>query len=142
MGAIPLAAEAAERAVQRAPQDPDAWERVGRLRLRLMQAGPARRALEQARSIAPSRDGLLDLALACHLLGDVGAEVSATEQATMLAPDDVEAWTRRAFALARTDRVSEGIAAAERAADLGAGDEVGELLAQLREALPRVLPAA
>jgi tetratricopeptide (TPR) repeat protein len=142
MGAIPLAAEAAERAVERAPQDPDAWERVGRLRLRLMQAGPARRALEQARSIAPSRDGLLDLALACHLLGDVGAEVSATEQATMLAPDDVEAWTRRAFALARTDRVSEGIAAAERAADLGAGDEVGELLDQLRAALPRVLPAA
>src|SRR5262245_1684432 len=36
MGAIDLAAEAAERAAARGPQDADAWERVGRLRLRLM----------------------------------------------------------------------------------------------------------
>src|SRR6188472_3016227 len=35
MGAVDLAAEAADRAVQRAPHDADAWERVGRLRLRL-----------------------------------------------------------------------------------------------------------
>src|SRR5438034_10692798 len=41
MGAIDLAAEAADRAAARAPQDADAWERVGRLRLRLMQRGAA-----------------------------------------------------------------------------------------------------
>src|SRR3954452_731880 len=35
MGAIDLAAEAADRAVHRGPNDADAWERVGRLRLRL-----------------------------------------------------------------------------------------------------------
>ena len=35
MGAVDLAAEAAERAVERGPRDADAWERVGRLRLRL-----------------------------------------------------------------------------------------------------------
>jgi len=142
MGAYPLAAEAAERAVARAPGDADAWERVGRLRLRMFQAGPARRALERARALTPTLDGLLDLALACHLLGDVGAETSATEQATLVAPDAHEAWSRHAFALARTDRVTEAITAAERARDLGADPEVGELLEQLRAELPRVLPAA
>ncbi len=142
MGALSLAAEAAERAVERAPGDADAWERIGRLRLRLMHAGPARRALERARALAPSVDGLLDLALACHLLGDVGGETSATEQATLVDGASSEAWTRHAFALARTDRISEGIAAAERALELGAGEEVAELLAGLRATLPRVLPAA
>src|ERR671934_1582115 len=37
MGAIDLAAEAADRVTARAPMDADAWERVGRLRLRLLQ---------------------------------------------------------------------------------------------------------
>src|SRR3954465_2434709 len=41
MGAIDLAAEAADRAAARGPQDADAWERVGRLRLRLMDRGAA-----------------------------------------------------------------------------------------------------
>ena len=36
MGAIDLAAEAAARAAERAPADASAWERLGRLRLRLM----------------------------------------------------------------------------------------------------------
>ena len=45
MGAIDLAAEAAARAADRAPQDASAWERLGRLRLRLMdRAGRDRRA--------------------------------------------------------------------------------------------------
>jgi tetratricopeptide (TPR) repeat protein len=140
MGAYDLAAEAADRAAARAPGDADAWERVGRLRLRLMQRATALDALERARRLGPSLDGLLDLALAFHLAGDVGGEVSATEQATALHPDSVEARTRHAFALARTDRTVEAIAAAERAAQAGAGEEVAELLAQLREALPRVLP--
>ena len=34
-------------------------------------------ALERARLMGPSVEGLLDLALAYHLAGDVGAEVSA-----------------------------------------------------------------
>ena len=42
MGAIDLAAEAADRAAARAPADADAWERVGRLRLRLMDREAAR----------------------------------------------------------------------------------------------------
>jgi len=46
MGAIDLAAEAAARAVGRAPGDPSAWERLGRLRLRLMDRAGAISALE------------------------------------------------------------------------------------------------
>jgi tetratricopeptide (TPR) repeat protein len=143
MGAIDLAAEAADRVVARAPGDADAWERVGRLRLRMLQSEAARVALEQARAIEPSVEGLLDLALADHLVGDVGGEVTATEQATQLEPDSAPAWSRYAHALARTDRVSDGIAAAERALQLNPGDvEVAELLERLRDTLPRVLPAA
>ncbi len=143
MGAVDLAAQAAERAAQRAPQDADAWERVGRLRLRLMDRGAALDALERARRLGPSVDGLLDLALARHLAGDLGGEVTACEQATFVDGGSAQAWTRYAHALARTDRVSDAIAAAERALDLEAGDEeLAELLQRLRASLPRVLPAA
>src|SRR5919107_5528443 len=115
MGAIDLAAEAADRAAARAPQDAEAWERVGRLRLRLMDRTAAISALERARALGPSVEGLLDLALACPLAGDLGGEVTATEQATHLEPASQTAWARHAFALARTDRVSDAIGAAERA---------------------------
>jgi tetratricopeptide (TPR) repeat protein len=143
MGAIDLAAEAAERAAARAPQDADAWERVGRLRLRLMDRATAIDALERARRLGPSVDGLLDLALAHHLAGDLGAEVTATEQATQLDPSSASAWTRYAHALARTDRVSDAIGAAERAISLNGSDgEIADLLDRLRAAQPRVLPAA
>ena len=143
MGAIDLAAEAADRVAARAPSDADAWERVGRLRLRLLQSEAARSALETARRLQPSVEGLLDLALAYHLTGDVGGEVAATEQAVGLDRDNAGAWSRHAHALARTDRISEGIEAAERALQLNPDDaEVAELLERLRDALPRVLPAA
>ncbi|MEA2256445.1 MAG: hypothetical protein QOG35_2490 [Solirubrobacteraceae bacterium] len=143
MGAIDLAAEAAERAAARGPEDADAWERVGRLRLRLMDRGAALAALEHARRLGPTVDGLLDLALVHHLAGDVGGEVTATEQATQLGPDPADAWARHAHALARTDRVSDAIAASERALRLDrANAEVADLLERLRAAQPRVLPAA
>src|SRR3954469_4369328 len=77
MGAIDLAAEAAQRAVDRGTGDADAWERLGRMRLRLMYREVAIEALERARELVPSVDGLLDLALAYHLAGDLGAEVTA-----------------------------------------------------------------
>src|SRR5215210_4986393 len=44
-------------------------------------------ALERARALGPSEQGLLDLALVANLSGDVGVEVTACEQATMVAPD-------------------------------------------------------
>ena len=142
MGAIDLAAEAAQRAVDRGPEDADAWERLGRLQLRLMDRERAIDALEQARRLGPSVDGLLDLALAYHLAGELGAEVTACEQATMLDEESGEAWSRLAHALARTDRVSDAIEACDRALRLRDDPEVVELLDRLRAELPRVLPAA
>jgi tetratricopeptide (TPR) repeat protein len=142
MGAIDLAAEAALRSALRGPEDPDAWERVGRLRLRLMDRDGAIDALERARRLGPSVEALLDLALAYHLAGELGAEVTACEQATLLDERNAAAWSRLAHALARTDRVSDAIEACDRAVRLGPDPEVAELLSRLRAELPRVLPAA
>jgi tetratricopeptide (TPR) repeat protein len=142
MGAIDLAAEAAERAAKRGPSDASAWERLGRLRLRMMDRDGAVEALEIAGRLGPSLEGLLDLALARQLVGDLGGEISACERATWLAPESGESWSRYAHALARSDRVSECIAACERALGLGADSEVKELLRQARALQPRVLPAA
>jgi tetratricopeptide (TPR) repeat protein len=142
IGAIDLAAEAAQRAADRAPGDAGEWERLGRLRLRLMQRDAALAALERARSLGPTVDGLLDLALARQLAGDVGGEVSASEEAVALAPDSVDAASRLAHALARTERLRECLEACDRAVSLGAGYEVRELRRRVRAAEPRVLPRA
>lgn len=142
MGALDLAAEAAQTAVDRGPADAGAWERVGRLRLRLMDRERAIDALERARRLQPSVDGLLDLALAYHLAGDLGGELSACEQATQCDGESAAAWSRFAHALARTDRLSEAVAVCERAVALGAGEETGELLERLRAQQPRRLPSA
>ncbi len=141
MGAIDLAEQAAGRAVERGPEDASAWERLGRLRLRLLDREGALRALEQALRIGPTVEGLLDLALARSLAGDHGGEISACEQATLIADDSAEAWSRYAHALARSDRVCECIAACERALQLREDEEVQELLARVLELAPRALDA-
>jgi tetratricopeptide (TPR) repeat protein len=139
MGAIDLAAEAAARAAARAPGDPSSWERLGRLRLRLMDRFGAISALERARRVGPSVDGLLSLALAYHLAGNTGAEVSAAETATRVDPESRTAWSAYAHALARTARSSECIEACRRALALGADSEVADLLARAEAATPRGL---
>ncbi len=139
MGAIDLAVEAAQRVAERLPADASAWARVGRLRLRLLQRDAAIEALERARGLEPSIEILLDLALAYHLAGEVGAEVSAAEAATMIAPDSPLAWSAFAHALARTDRLRECIAACERALSLSNDLEVRDLLARTKAALPHEL---
>jgi tetratricopeptide (TPR) repeat protein len=139
MGAIDLAADAAARAANRAPADASAWERLGRLKLRLMDRRGAISALEQARLIGPSVEGLLDLALAYHLAGDVGAEVSAAEAATRLDRESGAAWSTYAHALARTDRVAECAEACRQALELGEDTEVADLLARVEAATPRGL---
>jgi tetratricopeptide (TPR) repeat protein len=139
MGAVDLAAEAAVRAANRAPADAWAWERLGRLRLRLNDRAGAISALERARLVCPSVDGLLDLALAHHLAGDVGAEVSAAHAATRIEPDSPRAWSVYAHALARTDRLAECGAACRQALKLGDDAEVSELLARVKAATPRGL---
>jgi tetratricopeptide (TPR) repeat protein len=140
MGAFSLAAEAAEREAGLAPEEAAAWERVGRLRLRLGDRATARAAYERARDAGPTVEGLLDLALLHQLEGDVGAEVSACEQATRIDPGSEVAWARLAHALARTERVGEAVAACERALALAEDAEVSDLLDRLREIEAQALP--
>jgi tetratricopeptide (TPR) repeat protein len=142
MGALLQAVDAAERETAAAPGDASAWERLGRLRLRVFDRPGARAALERARELGPTEQGLLDLALVAHLGGDVGAEVTACEQATTLAPDSPAAWARYAHALARTDRLSDCLAACERALELADDPEVRDLREQVVRAAPRELRAA
>jgi tetratricopeptide (TPR) repeat protein len=139
MGAVDLAAEAAVRAANRAPDDASAWERLGRLRLRLNDRAGAISALEHARLVGPSVDGLLDLALAHHLAGDVGAEVSAAHAAAQIDPTSQRAWSAYAHALARTDRLAECRKACRQALKLGKDDEVSQLLDRIEQATPREL---
>jgi tetratricopeptide (TPR) repeat protein len=139
MGAVDLAADAALRAAERAPGDASAWERLGRLRLRLGDRAAAISALERARLVGPSLEGLLDLALAHHLAGDIGAEVSIAEAATQIAPDSRRAWSTYAHALARTERLSECQQACDEALALGPDREVSDLLERIRAAAPREL---
>ena len=138
-GSLSLAVEAAERETERAPEDAGAWERLGRLRLRTFDRIGALDALERARAAHPSEQGLLDLALVANLLGDVGAEVSACEQATALVPSSPAAWSRYAHALARTDRTSERLEACERSLALQDDPEVRDLREQVLASAPREL---
>jgi tetratricopeptide (TPR) repeat protein len=141
MGAVDLAAEAAQRVVRRVPNEASAWARLGRLRLRLLERDGAIDALERARLLEPTLEILLDLALAYHLAGDVGAEVSAAEAATIVAPRSPAAWSAFAHALARTDRMRECVSACKRALKLGDDPEVRELLERARSAVPQALPS-
>jgi tetratricopeptide (TPR) repeat protein len=142
MGALSQAVDAAAREVEVAPSDASAWERLGRLRLRTFDRQGARDALERARELHPSEQGLLDLALVANLEGDVGAEVTACEQATTLYPESAAAWARFAHALARTDRVSDCLEACERALELADDPEVRDLRERVSRAAPRELRAA
>jgi hypothetical protein len=56
MGAIDLAEEAAERAARRGPSDAGAWERLGRLRLALMDREGALEALGRALTLGAGED--------------------------------------------------------------------------------------
>ncbi len=142
MGSLSQAVDAAEHEVANGPSDPSAWERLGRLRLRSFDRAGAREALERAREAGPSEQGLLDLALVANLQGDLGAEVTACEQATALVPDSPAAWARYAHALARTDRVSDCLEACERALALGPDPEVADLRERVLATAPRELTEA
>src|SRR3984885_4559921 len=66
IGAVDLAEETAERAVERGPSDAGAWERLGRLRLRLMDREGTLEALRRAMSLGAGEGGgeLISQALA------------------------------------------------------------------------------
>ena len=142
MGALSQAVDAAERETAAAPADASAWERLGRLRLRALRsrgrarsagAGAGRRAVLGG----PARPGA-----GGEPAGDVGAEVSACEQATKVAPESAAAWARYAHALARTDRVTDCLEACEKALSLADDPEVRDLREQVARLSPRELRAA
>src|SRR4051794_16088117 len=139
MGALSQAVDEAAREAALAPSDASAWERLGRLRLRTFDRDGARAALEHARALGASEQGLLDLALVAHLSGDIGTEVDACAQATAVAPDSPDAWARYAHALARTDRLTDCLAACERTLALADDPEVRDLREQVLAAAPREL---
>jgi tetratricopeptide (TPR) repeat protein len=56
IGAVDLAEEAAERAVRRGPSDAGAWERLGRLRLRLMDREGTLEALRRAAALGAGEE--------------------------------------------------------------------------------------
>jgi tetratricopeptide (TPR) repeat protein len=56
MGAVDLAEEAAQRAAERGPGDAGAWERLGRLRLRLLDREGALAALRRASSLGAGQE--------------------------------------------------------------------------------------
>ncbi len=56
IGAVDLAEEAAERAVRRGPSDAGAWERLGRLRLRLMDREGTLEALRRATALGAGEE--------------------------------------------------------------------------------------
>jgi tetratricopeptide (TPR) repeat protein len=141
MGSLSQAVDSAVRETEVAPSDSTAFERLGRLRMRTFDRDGARAALEHARRLLPSEQGLLDLALVANLTGDVGAEVSYCEEATRLVPDSAAAWSRLAHALARTDRRQECLAAAERALTILDDPEVRDLRDQVLAQAPRELAA-
>ena len=142
MGSLTQAIDETVKECAAAPADPSAWERLGRLRLRVFDREGAREALETARGLGASEQGLLDLALVALLSGDLGAEVTACEQATLIAPESPAAWARYAHALARTDRLSDCLRACERALALADDPEVRDLRDQVLAAAPRELAPA
>jgi tetratricopeptide (TPR) repeat protein len=139
LGSLSQAIDATLRETALAAGDASAWERLGRLRLRAFDRAGARDALEKARTLGASEQGLLDLALVAHLMGDVGAEVTACEQATRLAPESAGAWASYAHALARTDRLTDCLEACERALELADDPEVRDLRDQVLATAPREL---
>jgi tetratricopeptide (TPR) repeat protein len=66
IGAIDLAEEAADRAARRGPRDAGAWERLGRLRLQLVDREGALKAFEQALALGATGEvrALVEQALA------------------------------------------------------------------------------
>ncbi|MEI6446790.1 MAG: tetratricopeptide repeat protein [Actinomycetes bacterium] len=139
MGSWGPALDSARAAAELRPSDPDGWARVGRIQLRRLDRDAALEALERARENGADADVLLDLALARRLGGDVGGEVQACEEATLLEPEWQQAWARYAHALAQTERRSDCLAACERALSFGPDQEVSELKAEVEASAPREL---
>ena len=137
MGSWGPAFDSAKLAAELRPADADGWARLGRIQLRRHDREGALNSLERARAEGTDAEVLLDLALARRLCGDQGGEVNACFEATQLAPDWQQAWSRYAHALAGTDRRSDCLRACDRSLEFGPDAEVAELREQVAASAPR-----
>jgi tetratricopeptide (TPR) repeat protein len=137
MGSWGPALDSAKTAAELRPADADGWARLGRIQLRRHDREGALTSLERARNEGAEADVLLDLALARRLCGDHGGEVNACFEATQLAPDWQQAWSRYAHALAGTDRRTDCLRACDRSLEFGPDAEVSELRQQVVASAPR-----
>ena len=142
MGSWGPALDSARKVCELLPADPDAWARVGRISLRRHDLEAARIAFERAREEGAGAETLLDLALVRQLEGDIGGEVQASYEATVLAPEWPTAWSRYAHALAKTDRRTDCRAACEKALSLGPDREVSDLLDWLDSTEPKAIESS
>ena len=140
MGALDLAAEAAERDLEGTGGFLGLGASGARLRLRQMWTGAARSgARARAGHRADAGDHARPRACLPPRPQTWEQRVSAAEGATAIDPESPEAWSAYAHALARTDRMQECVAACERALTFGADAEVVDLLDRARAAIPHVL---
>ena len=137
MGSWGPAFDSAKLAAELRPADADGWARLGRIQLRRHDREGALNSLERARAEGADAEVLLDLALARRLCGDQGGEVNACFEATQLAPDWQQAWSRYAHALAGTDRRTDCLRACDRSLEFGPDAEVAELREQVAASAPR-----
>jgi len=137
MGSWGPALDSAKTAAELRPADADGWARLGRIQLRRHDREGALQSLERARSEGADAEVLLDLALARRLCGDQGGEVNACFEATQLAPNWQQAWSRYAHALAGTDRRTDCLRACDRSLEFGPDAEVAELREQVAASTPR-----
>ena len=132
------AAQRGDRARAQATRRPGSA--LGRLRLRLERprgraGGAGARARARADGRGPARPRAVPPARRRRGRRGVGLR-----GATLLAPESAQAWSRYAHALARTDRVSEAIAACERALALAPTRRSRRCSGACASARPRVLP--
>ena len=142
MGSWGPALDSARHVCELRPADPDAWARVGRISLKRHDRALARESFERARAEGAGAEILLDLALVRQLEGDVGGEVQACHEATLIDPDWPTAWSRYAHALAKTDRRTDCRTACEKALSFGPDREVTQLVQWLDDSEPKAITAS
>ena len=144
MGALTLARR---RDARRPPRAPARRRRRGSASAAcgcaLFDRDGARDALERARALGPPPSRACSTSRSSRTCsGDLGGELSACEQATLIAPESAAAWARYAHALARTDRFSDASPPASARSSWPTTTRSRDLRDRVRAAAPRELGSA
>lgn len=112
------AAAAWQEASRREPGRAGALAALGRVRLELLDVGPAVQALRDAlRAGAQGYEVHFNLGGALLQRGEINAAIPHLQTATLVAPDSSEAWMRLALAMELAGRAEEARAARRRAGE-------------------------